>query len=308
MRVRLLGTAAGGGFPQWNCDCPNCRLARRGDPHVSPRRECCVAVGDDQGRRWFLVGASPDVRTQLALLPDRREGTSVRSCVVDGIFLPSADLDQALGLFALREGEPLRVFAPLAARRALCEGLNLGAVLGEYCGLEWPDLPVDAASELAWADGSPSGITCRAFAVPGKPPRYRERSATPDPLDAVAFRFVDARTGGRLVVAPGLAGLDDGLLAELEDADILLVDGTFWGERELEEVRDRPSPPASAMGHLPVGGPGGSLAKLASLAVPRKVYLHVNNTNPMLRDDSPERQEVEAAGFEVGRDGAEFSL
>jgi pyrroloquinoline quinone biosynthesis protein B len=307
MRVKLLGTAAGGGFPQWNCDCPNCLAARAGEPRASPRLQCCVAIGDDDGRRWFLIGASPDIRAQLEMLP-RPSGGRSRGSVVEGVLLPSADLDQALGLFALREGDPIRVFATPAVQRALREGLNLDGVLGEYCGVEWPPLPVDRPGELTWHDGALSGITCRAFAVPGKPPRYRERAATPDPLDSVGFRLVDERTGGRLIVAPGLAGLDDALVGRLADCDVLLLDGTFWGERELEEVRRQASTPASAMGHLPVGGPGGSLERLADLPVPRKIYLHINNTNPMLLDDSPERKEFEAAGFEVGRDGLEFSL
>jgi pyrroloquinoline quinone biosynthesis protein B len=307
MRIKLLGTAAGGGFPQWNCDCPNCRAARLGDPRASTRFQACVAIGDDDGERWFLVGASPDIRAQLEMLP-RPSGGRPRGSVVEGILLGAADLDQVLGLFALREGDPIRVFATPPVRLALAEGLNFEGVLGEYCGVEWPPLPVDRPGELTWRVGRPSGITCQAFAVPGKPPRYRERVSTPDPLDAVGFRFLDERTGGRLIVAPGLAGLDDALVARLSDCDVLLLDGTFWSEHELAEVRGEASPPASAMGHLPVGGSGGSLDRLAKLAVPRKIYLHINNTNPILLDDSPERGQVEAAGFEVGRDGMEFSL
>lgn len=308
MRVKLLGTAAGGGFPQWNCDCANCRCARLGDPRASPRLQACVAVGLDDESGWFLIGASPDVRAQLEMLPRPSQGRP-RGSVVEGVLLASSDLDHVLGLFALREGEPLRVLATPAVRRAVSEGLNLDAVLGEYCGVEWPSLPVDRPGELTRLDGTPIGIDCQAFAVPGKPPRYRERFTTRDPLDAVAFRLVDRRTRGRLIVAPGLGALDDSLVGQLADCDVLLLDGTFWGERELEEVRGVASPSASAMGHVPVGGTGGSLERLAGLRGPRrKIFLHVNNTNPILIDGSPERREVEAAGFEIGRDGLEFSL
>ena len=187
--------------------------------------------------------------------------------------------------------------------------MNLDRVLGPYCGVEWVPLSIERPGDLHSTDGRPSGLTCRAFGVPGKPPKYRERVAPPDPLDAVGFRFVDERTGGRLIVAPGLAGLDDDLVGRLADCDALLVDGTFWDEHELDEaVRRERSVPATAMGHLPVGGVGGSLDRLANLPVGRKIYLHVNNTNPMILDDSTERRSVEAAGFEVGRDGQEFSL
>ena len=266
-----------------------------------------MAIGDDLGEHWFLIGASPDIRAQLEMLPRPSSGPA-RGSVVAGVLLPSADLDQVLGLFMLREGSPIRIFATPVVRQAVCEGLNVGAVLGEYSGVEWSDLTTDRPIELADPEGRPIGISCRAFAVPGKPPRYRERRVGPDPLDAVGFRFVDGRTGDRLVVATGLGGLDGSVIGLLGDSDVMLADGTFWSERELEEVRGGPSPTASAMGHLSVDGAGGSLARLGKLKVGRKVYIHVNNTNPMLLDDSPERWRVEAAGFEVGRDGLEFSV
>jgi pyrroloquinoline quinone biosynthesis protein B len=308
MRVKLLGTAAGGGFPQWNCDCRNCRSARAGETWASSRLQCSVAIGDDDGESWFLIGASPDIRAQVEALP-RRSAMRARRRVVEGILLPSADLDQTLGLFMLREGDPLRVFATPGVRRAVCEGLNLEGVLGSYCGVEWVPLPVERAGALQRADGRPSGLTCRAFSVPGKPPRYREAVASPDPLDVVGIRVVDERTGGRLTVAPGLAGLDGALVERLADCDVLLIDGTFWDQHELDQVvRDGRSATASAMGHLPVGGADGSLERLARLTVGRKIYIHVNNTNPMILDDSPERRAVDAAGFEVGRDGQEFCL
>ena len=190
MRIKLLGTAAGGGFPQWNCDCTNCRSARAREARASPRLQCCVAVGDDEGDRWFLIGASPDILAQVEALPRRSKGP-VRGSVVEGILLPSADLDQTLGLFALREGEPLRVFATPAVRRALCEGLNLDSVVGPYCGVEWIPLSIGQPAELHWSDGSRSGLTCNAFGVPGKPPKYREQVTSPDPLDTVGFQLID---------------------------------------------------------------------------------------------------------------------
>lgn len=308
MRVKLLGTAAGGGFPQWNCDCRNCRAARAGEARAAPRLQSCVAVGDESGASWFLIGASPDLRAQLESLP-RPPGGPARIRVVEGILLPSADLDQVLGLFLLREGDPLRIFATPAVRRAVSEGLNLERVLGSYCGIEWVALEPDRDVALLRADGHPTGLTVRPFPVPGKPPRYRERSALSDPFDTIGFRVVDERTGGRLIVAPGLGSLDDALVEVLSHADALLLDGTFWGEHELAEVRGQiGATPASAMGHLPVGGRGGSLERLAGAPVGRKIYIHVNNTNPMVLDDSPERRRVEASGFEVGRDGWEFRL
>jgi pyrroloquinoline quinone biosynthesis protein B len=308
MRIKLLGTAAGGGFPQWNCDCANCRSARAGEARATARLQSCIAIGNDEGDRWFLVGASPDIRVQVEALP-RRKTASARGSGVDAIFLPSADLDQTLGLFILREGVPLRVFATPTVRQAVCEGLNLDKVLGTYCGIRWSLVPTEQATLLNWSDGTPSGISCVGFRAPGKPPRYRERVAFADPWDTVGFQFGDERTGGRVIIAPGLASLDEALMERLAECDALLVDGTFWDEHELSRVTgSKTSTPATAMGHLPVGGISGSLVRLSKLFMYRRIYLHVNNTNPMILDDSPERRHVEDAGFEVGRDGLEFVL
>jgi pyrroloquinoline quinone biosynthesis protein B len=307
MRIKLLGTAAGGGVPQPDCWCKNCRACRAGDPRVKPRRPFSVAVGDPGSGRWFLVAASPDMGVQLEMLPRRADLGPIRGNIVDGILLPSADRDAVLGLELPGVGERPRIYATPAVRHSLREGKNLEVVLEAYGGADWPTLPVGRTEVLTWADGRPSGFACEAFPVPGLPPRYLRSSATPDPLDAVALRFVDERTGGRLIIAPSFAALDDPVVARMTDCDALLIDGTFWSEDELQSTRGH-GEPASVMGHLPICAPGGSLARLAGLPVPRKVYIHINNTNPMLWDDSPERKLAEAAGFEVGHDGWECSL
>jgi pyrroloquinoline quinone biosynthesis protein B len=305
VEVRLLGTAAGGGFPQWNCACRNCQAARAGGARASSRTQGCVAVSGD-GRRWFLVGASPDVRSQVETLPVPDTGGAVRRSALAGVLLASADLDHVLGLLSLREGERLLVHATPAVRRAVCEGLSMGKVLSAYCGVSWAE-PPPTPRPLAGHDGRPSGVLYQAFPVPGRPPRYRAAVAEPDPEDVVGYLFTDPRTGGRLAVVPGVGALDDGLLDTLSRCDALLIDGTFWSEHELRDAGvDAPS--ASAMGHLPVGGPGGSLRRVAGLPAHTKIYIHINNSNPMLLDDSPERRDVEGAGVVVGLDGMRLTL
>jgi pyrroloquinoline quinone biosynthesis protein B len=305
MRVRLLGTAAGGGFPQWNCGCRNCGTARADPARARPRTQSSVAVSAD-GRRWFLLHASPDVRAQVESFPPLLPDGPVRGSGIEGVLLTGADLDQTLGLLCLREGGPLTVHATAAVRRALDEGLRLTTVLACYAGVEWREPPARPAP-LRSRDGTPSGLEYCAFPVPGKPPRYREGVSAPSPGDCVGYRVTDGRTGRRLVCVPGAADLDDAVLAECARADALLLDGTFWSEDEMARA-GAGRVAASAMGHLPVGGPGGSLGRVQPLAGRRVVYVHVNNTNPILLEDSPARRLVEAAGAEVGWDGMEFQL
>ncbi len=304
MRVRLLGTSAGGGLPQWNCACPGCQAARTRPHQVKPRSQSSVAVSAD-GRRWFLLNASPDVRHQIegfASLhppPSRARGTAI-----EGILLTNADLDHTLGLLLLREGGRLSIHATARVRAALAVGLALPALLEHYGGADWHEPPSDP-QPLRASDGTASGLQYSAFSVPGKPPRYLEGSASADAGDNVGYRLTDEQTGGRLLFVPDASAIDDRLRVELSVCDALLFDGTFWREDEMVGLGGRP---AAAMAHLPVGGPNGSLAQLARLPIRRKIYLHVNNTNPLLLPESTERAAVLAAGLEIGEDGLELSL
>jgi pyrroloquinoline quinone biosynthesis protein B len=305
MRVRLLGTAAGGAFPQWNCNCGNCQVARTNPLRAKPRTQSCIAISSD-GARWFLVNASPDIRIQIEAFPPlwppnhSRRGTGIA-----GVLLTNADLDHTLGLLSLREGSKLVVHSTAAVREALNEGLNVQAVFDSYCGIEWREPPNDL-SPLLDCNAEPSGLLYAAFVVAGKPPRYRPGVA-PSIGDAVGYRFVDATTGGRLVVLPDMAAIDENVMQEITDSDILLLDGTFFDNDEMRRAGVG-SATVSEMGHLPVGGGDGSLARIAKLVSTNRIYVHVNNTNPMLLEDSPQRAEVEAKGVKIGYDGMEFSL
>jgi pyrroloquinoline quinone biosynthesis protein B len=305
MQVHLLGTAAGGAIPQWNCNCPNCRAARSAPGRAGARTQSCVAISGDRSR-WFLVNAAPDIRFQLESFPPLwPPRDTMRGTAIAGVLLSSADLDHTLGLFNLRESGPLVVHATPAVRRTLIDGLNIDAVLSSYHGILWRE-PPGTLEALHYPDGSASGIEYAAFAVAGNPPRYQRKAATREG-DVVGYRFVDVATGGRLVVIPGLAAFDDRVAREAENADLLLLDGTCFDEDEMR-LTGTGTATAAEMGHLAVGGNAGSLARIAPLHDVSRVYIHINNTNPMLRDDSPERAAVLAAGVEVGSDGMEFSL
>ncbi|HEV3027119.1 MAG TPA: MBL fold metallo-hydrolase, partial [Planctomycetota bacterium] len=229
-----------------------------------------------------------------------------RGTALEGVLLSNADLDHTLGLFILREGEPLRVHAPGAVREALTEGLPLGSILDHYSGMRWEEPPPEL-EPLLCADGSPSGLSYRAFPVPGKPPRYFTRGKDTGSNHTVAYEFADEKTGGRMIYAPGVAALHRELLGRLGACDLLLFDGTFFREDELERSGVG-TLLASQMGHVPVGGKGGTLEQLAPLAPRHKVYVHINNTNPMLDEGSWEHAEVLRAGLAVGKDGMDFTL
>jgi pyrroloquinoline quinone biosynthesis protein B len=224
---------------------------------------------------------------------------------VAGILVTNADLDHTLGLFILREGGRLVVHATAKVRRTLSEHLHLDIVLSAYCGIEWREPPGDLAPLLG-AAGAPTGLRYSSFAVPGKPPRYASAGDV-SPGDAVGYRFVDEKTGDRLVVIPDTAGIDDLVAAQMRDCDVLFFDGTFFDEDEMRRAGVGTAL-ASEMGHIPIGGPGGSLRHLAALPEVRRIYVHINNTNPILLENSPQRGAVETAGIIVGYDGMDVHL
>ena len=297
MRVRVLGSAAGGGFPQWNCHCVTCEAARAG-VRARPRTQSSLAIRGDDGP-WFLVNASPDARQQLETLALPADG--VRAAPIAGVLLTDAEIDHTAGLLLLREsGTPVRVFGSAGVERALTHGYPVLEMLERYCGAAWQTLEPGRAWPL---EGS--SLTVESFDVGGDAPRYLNGSDIE--LQASGFVFRDSASGGVLSYVPGLARLDDGVLSRFAASDLVLVDGTFWRDDELA-VLGISSRSAGDMGHVPLSGPGGTLEALAGLQRPRKVLVHINNTNPILFEDSPEREAVLRAGVEVAYDGLEVQL
>ncbi len=302
MHLVLLGTAAGGGFPQWNCYCPVCRVARTEPARARPRTQSAAAVSAD-GQRWFLLNASPDVREQLGQLTTPPP-TASRYHPVEGIVLSDAELDHTLGLVLLREGRQLSVYATAATLEVLQDDSRLLPVTAAFATVHVTPLQLDQPVPLRYRDGSTSGLTVTAVAVAGDPPRFARHD---HPGHTVGLIVADEHSGGRAGFFPGCGALDEPLLGRLSSLDLLLLDGTFWSDDEMirQGLSERT---AREMAHLPLSGAEGSLAALGTISCRRKVYTHINNSNPILVEDSAERRLVEAAGVQVGHDGMRFTL
>jgi len=306
MRIILLGTAAGGGLPQWNCSCPNCREARAGSSRVVPRTQSSVAISAN-GWAWFLLNASPDLRAQLEGVPQLHpRAKTLRGTSIEAVLLTNADLDHTLGLLLMREGGKIRVHATPQIRNALTQGISLAPALESFGGIAWSK-PPRKLSPLLRRDGLKSGLQYQAVDVVGKPPRFMKGQQSKGLGHSVGYRILDEKSGGRLLFLPDVAVLDELTIDVLSDCDVLLFDGTFWSENEMQEIGVG-NLSAKQMGHVPISGPQGSLKQLARLRVARKIYTHINNTNPIVRKGSPERAAVLAAGVEVGRDGMELMI
>jgi pyrroloquinoline quinone biosynthesis protein B len=298
VRVRVLGSAAGGGLPQWNCHCGVCEAARAG-VDARPRSQSSLAIRGVDGP-WFLVNASPDLRQQLETLSPRHVD-GVRSLPVAGVLLTDAEIDHTAGLLLLREATtPMRIFGAAGVERALTDGYPVLPMLQHYCGAAWRTLEPGREQPL-----DDSSLTVEPFAAGGDEPRYLDGSDVE--LEASGFVFRDRASGGVVTYVPGLASLDDDVVARFGASDLVLVDGTFWRDDELAQlgISDRS---ARDMGHVPLSGRGGTLELLAGLERPRKVLVHINNTNPILLENSPEREQVARAGVEVAYDGLEVEL
>jgi pyrroloquinoline quinone biosynthesis protein B len=302
MEIVLLGTAAGGGFPQWNCWCPPCRVARTDPRRAAPRSQSASAISAD-GERWFLLNASPDVHAQLGRLPER-PSSGIRHAPVEGVVLTDAELDHTLGLVLLREARYLQVAATPAVQAILEHDSALLRVTRAFAEVHGVELVLDQPVPLTYRDGCPSGLSVTGFPVPAGPPRFAGRE---EAGHTIGLLVRDEATGGTCAFVPGCGALNESLLARLRAAELVLFDGTFWTDDELIGlgISDRT---ARQMDHIPVSGPGGSLELLAGLPSRQRVYTHINNTNPMLVEDSAERALVESRGLVVGADGMRFSL
>jgi pyrroloquinoline quinone biosynthesis protein B len=306
VRVKILGSAAGGGFPQWNCACSNCRRVRQGTLRGSARTQVQVAVSADN-RSWYLLSASPDLPRQIESFPKLHPAVQSRETPIAALVLTGADLDQMLGLILLRESQPLRVYATPSIRKIIIENNVMFAMVRKQ--IKWDEIIPGKEFDLSSVTGVKSGIRCLAFALSGNYPHYvgGELAASLVSQEALLGLRLAAPEAGRLVYMPGAPTIEKSWLQHLESSDVLLFDGTFWTDDELIRVQGG-GRTASQMGHMPISGPDGSLARLAGLRRPRKIYIHVNNTNPILDEDSPEYRRVREAGWEVAQDGLELDL
>jgi pyrroloquinoline quinone biosynthesis protein B len=307
MRIIVLGAAAGGGFPQWNCNCETCR---RGWSGAAPAQtQASVAVSAD-GARWVLLNASPDLRAQILATPALQPRRPGRDSPIAGAVLTNGDVDAVAGLLTLRESWPLALYATPRVLEVL-RANNIFNVLAAEQVARRPMQP-GAPVALAAKDGTPLGLTVEPFVVPGKVALYLEDAAIEQRLaqrseDTIGLAISDPAMGKRFYYVPACAALDDELAARLKDAPLLFFDGTLWQDDEMVRA-GLGAKSGRRMGHLSMSGDAGSMAALAALDVRRKLFIHINNSNPVLCPTSDERRAVEAAGWEVARDGLEIEL
>ena len=297
MRIIVLGSAAGGGFPQWNSACAVGGRAWRHDPAARWRTQCSLAISADD-ERWVLLNASPDLRQQILATPALHPKVAPRHSPIAAVVLTNGDIDHVAGLLTLRESQRFDLYATGAILDVLAANPIFDALNPAYVARH--RLALDEPIEVA-------GLEITAFAVPGKVALYLERGepAIGESEDTVGL---EVRAGdARFFFVPGCARVTKRLAARLEGAPLVFFDGTLWTDDEMVQSGTG-AKTGARMGHISVFGPDGSLAALASLGVGRKVYIHINNTNPMLLDDSPERAAAVRAGWEVAHDGMEVRL
>jgi len=306
MQVKILGSAAGGAFPQWNCTCPNCQALRAGTFRGKARSQTQVAISADS-RSWFLLGASPDLRGQIEATAELQPRSGLRKSPIAGTVLLNADIDHVLGLLLLRELQPLRAHATESIRRILTEDNSMFAMLQRVPGqLTWQTAAPGEAFPLINPAGEDSGLRCRAVSLGSHFPAYvsQRRRAELKEGEASLGLIVESDSGKRLAYMPAVPQINDALLKEFESAEVLLFDGTFWSDDELIRIQGS-GQTAQQMGHVPVSR---SVAQLAQLQRPRKIYIHINNTNPMLNEAGSEYRQVREAGWEIAEDGWQFDL
>ena len=308
MQVKILGSAAGGAFPQWNCACTNCRAVRAGTFHGKPRTQTQLAISED-ALSWFLLGASPDLRSQIEATPELYPQQG-RHSPIAGLALANADLDHVLGLLLLRELQPLRIHSTASVRRILREDNSMFRMLHRIPDqAKWTDFEPGEEFSLCNAEGEDSHLCCRPWSLATHYPAYvtAERRSQLSPAEASLGFFIQSNSGGRLAYFPAVPQVDDALLTEFNTCDLLLFDGTFWSDDELIRVQGsgKVGQTAQQMGHTAVEE---ILIRLAGVRRPRKIFLHINNTNPMLDEASPQYRQVRGAGWEIAEDGWQFNL
>jgi pyrroloquinoline quinone biosynthesis protein B len=300
MLVKVLGAAAGGAFPQWNCACQQCQRLRSGTFVGQPRTQAQVALSAD-GVAWTLLNASPDIRLQIEATPQLWPAGNFLHSPIQSVVVTAAEADTVAGLLSLREFQPLDIYATRSVLRILREDNSLFGLLDRVPRQAvWKEIQPGA-------DFSVGTLRFRPFSLSGGYPAFvrAERKLELDSREAVLGLFLESPEGRRMAYLPGAATVEASWREWLDECDVLLFDGTFWTEDELCRVRGS-GKPASAMGHLPLSGPCGSLAALRDIKCPRKIFFHINNTNPILDESSQAYAQVRDAGWEVARDGMEI--
>ena len=309
MRIRILGSGAGGGFPQWNCNCANCRAVRAGESGFLPRTQSSLAASAN-GHDWVLLNASPDLRRQIEQNPELAPSGNdpVRASPIKAVVVTNGDVDHVTGLLTLREAQPFTVYGSARVLEVLAQN-RIFNVLSPSC-VERRELPLDTPIALKGA-GADLGLSVEAFPVLGKIALWLEDALKANfgsvEGDTLGLKITESESGKAFFYIPGCAGVDTALASRLRGAALVFFDGTLWRENEMIE-QGLLGKTGTRMGHINMSGPDGSIAAFAPLGVARKIYVHINNSNPALNAFSKERREAEAAGWAVGEDAMEVLL
>ena len=307
MKVQILGSAAGGGFPQWNCNCTNCAGFRAGTLNARARTQSSIAVSED-GVNWILFNTSPDIRQQLASFAPMQPGRALRDTGIAHIVFMDSQIDHTTGLLMLREGCPHDIWCTAAVQQDLSENFPILSMLRHWNGGNSVNtIPVQGYEPRSFSIPGVESLEFTAVPLLSNAPPYSPRRNRPDAGDNIGIQVLDRRSGQSLFYAPGLGEMQQHLIPLMADANLLLVDGTLWRDDEMmhEGVGTRLG---TEMGHLPQSGPGGMIELLDGFSKPRKVLIHINNTNPILNEDSAERATLAEHGIEVAEDGMSFEL
>lgn len=304
MLIHVLGSAAGGGFPQWNCNCRNCKGLRDGSMNATARTQSSIALSSD-GENWVIFNTSPDILAQMAAFPALQPSRALRDTAIRAIVFMDSQIDHTTGLLMLREGCPHEIYCSDMVNEDLSTGFPLFTMLKHWNGgINRHPIPLDGSDfEIAGI----TGLRFKAIPVEGKAPPYSPHRHDPHVGDNIGIQVTDTRTGKTLFYAPGLGQLQDSTRELMASSDCLLVDGTFWQEDEMASV-GLGDKKAADMGHLPQSGEGGMMDVLRPMSRPRKILIHINNTNPILDEDSEQRKLLEQEGIEVSYDGMDIEL
>ena len=306
MKLIILGAAAGGGFPQWNCNCRNCAGVRSGSVRARPRTQSSICVAADGSADWALLNASPDILQQIKATPELQPARRLRDTGIGGILLVDGQIDHATGLFMLREQKtPMPLWCADPVHEDLTTGNPVLNVLGHYCGVDRRPVPLGGAP---FAMPGVPGIEFSALPLSSKAAPYSPHREASVDGDNIGVTITDQASGRKLFYAPGLGARTPEVFARMAEADCVMVDGTFWTDDEMIAA-GLSTKTARDIGHLPQSGAGGMLDWLGELPGHiRKILIHINNTNPILDEDSPERAELTRRGIEVAEDGWRIDL
>jgi pyrroloquinoline quinone biosynthesis protein B len=304
LKIHVLGSAAGGGFPQWNCNCPQCSAVRSGSPYHLPRTQSSIAVTANE-IDWLLVNASPDVLQQIKAFPALQPARALRDTGIAAVLLMDAQIDHTTGLLMLREHrQKLPLYCHPLVREDLSTGNPLFKVLSHYCDIDWHDLQLQTSFHVPGL----SGLHFQALPLISNAPPYSPHRDKPQPGDNVGLTVKDETSGKTLFYAPGLGQMEPHVWQAMQQADCVMVDGTLWTDDEMIAL-GASQKTSRAMGHMPQSGADGMMAWLDKLpSHVRKILIHINNTNPILDDSSPQRQTLNTHGIEVAYDGMEIEL